>query len=71
MKMSSISKSNLLAAESAQIIPFDAGGYGVKVSRGDSVAYLQAADSIMIYKSLELARRAVRRLRHDLYPTTI
>lgn len=71
MKMTSISKSNLLAADSVQIMPFDAGGYGVKVWRGDSVAFLHAADSIMIYKSAELARRAVRRLRPDIEPTTI
>lgn len=71
MKMTSISKSNLLVAESAQIMPFDAGGYGVKVWRGDSAAFLHAADSVMVYKSAELARRAVRRLRPDLEPTTV
>lgn len=71
MRMTSISMSNIMAAESAQIISFDAGGYGVKVRRGDTVAFLHAADAIMIYKSLELARRAVYRLRPDLKPTTI
>lgn len=71
MKMTSISKSNLMVADSAQIIPFDAGGYGVKVWRGDSAAFLHAAFTIMVYKSPDLARRAVRRLRPDLETTTI
>lgn len=71
MKMTSISKSNLLASDSAQIIAFDAGGYGVKVWRGYSSAFIHAACTIMVYKSPELARRAVRRLRPDLEPTTV
>lgn len=71
MKMTAISKSNLLAADSAQIMPFDSGGYGVKVWRGGAAAFLDAGSSVMIYRSADLARRAVRRLRPDLEPTTI
>jgi len=71
MKMTSISKSNLLVADSAQIMRLDAGGYCVKVWRGDASAFLHAGFMIMAYKSPELARRAVRRLRPDLETTTI
>lgn len=71
MRMTSISKSNLLVADFAQIMAFDTGGYGVKVWRGDSVAFLHAGFTIMVYKSPELARRAVRRLRPDLETPTV
>lgn len=71
MKMTSISKSNLLASDSVQIIAFDTGGYGIKVWRGENASFLHASESVMVYKTPDLARRAVRRLRPDLEPTTI
>jgi len=71
MKMTELSKQNLLIAESVQLEPVDGGGFMLRVKRGDSIGYISGRDGIVNYKTPELARRAVKRLRPDLPLTSI
>lgn len=70
MRLSSLSVANLKAADHARIVLNDQ-LYLVEVSRNGNVAFLHSGDAIMNYPTAELARRAIRRLRPDLEPTTI
>ncbi|MGK2849260.1 MAG: hypothetical protein ACSLEX_04340 [Minisyncoccota bacterium] len=68
--MTKLSRENLMVADRARIL-FTDQLYLVEVAKNGNVAYLQSGDGIMTYPSAELARRAVRRIRPDLEPTTI
>lgn len=70
-RMTQTSKANILAADRAELVPLDDGGHGVKVWRGDKAAFVSHATGPIAYPTATLARRAVKRLRPDLEPTTI
>lgn len=74
MKMTKISRQNLMVADRVVIVPQsidDSAGYLLQVYRGDMSAFVSSADGPVEYVSIEAASRAVRRVRSDLEPTTI
>jgi len=71
-RMTKTSKANLLIADRCGFGTTLSGGYvGVWVERDGNRAYLHDGDGPLLYPSVTLARRAVRRIRPDLEPVTI
>ena len=71
-RMTKTSKENLMVADRIEIDHFEKlGVYTVRVWRGDRMAYLLDSEKTVEYPTIIAARRAVRRLRPDLEPTTI
>lgn len=74
-RINKISMGNLRVAESVQIIGevYSDGNrfYHVRLARGQMASYLSSGSGPMVYDTPEKARRAIRRVRPDLEPTTI
>jgi hypothetical protein len=69
-RMTKLSKENIQAADRAQILVCDSGGYFLKVWAEQRVAFVHGADGfIMVYPSVSAAERALNRIRPDLRPT--
>ena len=71
MRMTKTSKDNLIVADEAKIQEMKGGGFGVQVFRKGNSAFLNAAEGIMIYETINKAERAIRRIRPELKITTI
>ncbi len=69
-RMTKTSKENLLVADKI-VIEEKIGFCTVRVELKGNAAYLQDSASILHYESVQKARRAVKRIRPDLEPTTI
>ncbi len=69
-RLTAISIANLKAAHSIEIQPIHDGGCAVRVTRGSRSAFLHGSLTAMYYPTQEAARRAVKRVRPDLEPTT-
>ncbi|MGB3226180.1 MAG: hypothetical protein WBB23_25555 [Desulforhopalus sp.] len=69
-RLSKTSIENLKIADKI-VIEEKIGFCTVRVELNGNAAYLQGGDSIMHYDSIQKARRAVKRIRPDLEPTTI
>lgn len=71
-RMTKTSKENLLVADRIEIEKNrNYNDFAVVLFRGDRMAYLSCKDGPMTYKTISDARRAVKRIRPDLEPTTI
>ncbi|MGB3222959.1 MAG: hypothetical protein WBB23_09170 [Desulforhopalus sp.] len=69
-RLSKISKENLLIADKI-VIEEKVGFCTVRVEKGGNAAYLNGGETIMHYDTVQKARRAIKRIRPDLEPTTI
>lgn len=69
-RMTKTSRANLEVADECGVAP-GASGFMVWVSKKGNRAYLQDSEGPLEYKTKTLARRAVKRIRPDLEPTTI
>jgi hypothetical protein len=69
--MTATSKANAKAAEKAGYTLFDGGGVGVWVECKGNRAYLCGSTNVLAYPDQQAARRAFKRVRSDLEPTTI
>lgn len=71
-RMTKQSSENLKVADSVRIVALDDGsGFMVMAFRGERSAVLQCSDGPMVYPSVLVARRSVRRIRPNLEPTEI
>jgi hypothetical protein len=70
MRLNKLSISNLQVADEIRI-ESNAEKFMVRLVRCGNAAYLHTGSDIMLYPSIEHARRAIRRIRPDLEPTTI
>ena len=70
MRMTKTSKANLLTCDDARIEPAVVGGFLVRLQKSRMVAYVTSSDSVLVYPTVLAARRAVKRIRPDLEPTT-
>lgn len=70
MRMTKTSKANLLTCDSARIEPAVVGGFLVRLQKSRMTAYVSSSDSVLVYPTVTAARRAVKRIRPDLEPTT-
>jgi hypothetical protein len=70
-RMTATSKANAKAADKAGYTVFDGGGVGVWVELRGNRAYLCGSSSPLAYPDQQAARRAFKRIRPDLEPTTI
>jgi hypothetical protein len=70
-RLTSTSIANAKACDRAGYEPFDSGGVGVWVERNGNRAYLCGSLSVIAYPDQNAARRAFKRIRPDLEPTTI
>ena len=69
-RISKISVENLKVADKIVIEPM-LDEYVVRVEKNGNPAYINGGATIMLYPTVQKARRAVKRLRPDLEPTTI
>ncbi len=70
-RLTKISVANLLAADEAQILKLDSGGYMVKVWYAGRAGILHTGNNVVAYNDVEKAERAIRRIRPELRITTI
>ena len=74
-RMTKQSVENLKVAEAVRLEPTENEGiyYGTMVAiyRNSNKAYLHCSDGPMVYPSLLVARRSIKRIRPDLEPTEI
>ena len=71
-RMTKTSKQNLIVADRVEIHKSDDMElYFVRLWRGDKMAYLSSSVAPINYDSIQHARRAIKRIRPDLEPTTI
>jgi hypothetical protein len=71
-RMTKTSKENLLVADRIEIEKnrnYD--DFAVVIFRGGKMAYLSDKQGPMTYKTIQEARRVVKRVRPDIEPTTI
>lgn len=71
-RMTKTSKANLLVCDRIEL-DYNSifQSYHVRLFKGDNLAYLSDSEGAMSYDSIAKARRAVKRIRPDLEPTTI
>ena len=70
-RMTALSKANAKAADKAGYTFFEGGGVGVWVECKGNRAYLCGSQFVLSYPDQNAARRAFKRVRPDLEPTTI
>jgi hypothetical protein len=70
-RMTATSTANAKACDRAGYTSMEFGGFTVWVELRGNRAYLCGSRSAMIYPTQEAARRAFKRVRPDLEPTTI
>jgi hypothetical protein len=70
MRMTRISRTNLTACDSAQIEPAAPSGFLVRLQKSQMVAYITSTDGVVVYPTVLAARRAIKRIRPDLEPTS-
>ena len=70
-RLTATSIANAKSADKAGYTTLDSGGVAVWVERNGNRAYLTGSRSVMAYPDQASARRAVKRIRSDLEPTTI
>ena len=69
-RMNQTAVENLKVCERAEIVKHSDDAYTVTLYRDGYVSSaIHGADGILIYKTEQLARRAIKRLRADLKPT--
>lgn len=70
-RMTSTSRANLAAADRVEIVELEEGrGYVLKAWKGSRSATMQNGDGPAIWSDPTTARRALRRVRKDLEPTS-
>lgn len=70
-RLTAISIANTKACDKAGYTEMEAGGVSIWVERNGNRAYLSGSRSVMVYPDQLAARRAFKRIRPDLEPTTI
>lgn len=70
-RMTAVSRANLRLADRVQFIDLGEGETGIKAWRGESAAVVCTGEGPARYPSETAARRAMRRIRPDLEPSTL